>query len=112
MTKEFTTYEIAVKLKELGFDEECLGIWKINGDDADLNYKSTLNFKSQEQVDYVYGNTILAPLWQQAINWIRCEKGIDLYVNKVYDRLWQYSYHRFGVIIEINEQSRNSSWYR
>jgi hypothetical protein len=28
MEKEFVPYELAVKLKQLGFDEPCFGIWK------------------------------------------------------------------------------------
>jgi len=71
MEKQFVTYEIALALKELGFDEECLAYYAkpTTKEDIELFFTSG-----------VYGwvkqnNTILqkctTPLWQQAIDWFR-----------------------------------------
>ncbi len=61
MKDQFVTFEIAEKLKELGFNEECFSF-----------YWTDKVF--YENVYYgVRGNgesTISAPLWQQAIDWI------------------------------------------
>ena len=64
MTREFVTYNQAVALKELGFDEPCFG-------KHDLKYilLRVEECKSQEnaqELDY-----ILAPLYQQAFRWFR-----------------------------------------
>lgn len=80
MEKQFVTYEIALKLKELGFDEECFGCWETNtefympfmvGQDLD----KTDNFNSKN-------NCISAPLWQQVIDWLREEYQIEIRIYK------------------------------
>ncbi len=91
MNNQFTTYEIAVKLKELGFNEKCL--YSIEYSEGGQTLYLNPNFKNNSQS---YIGEITLPLWQQAINWIRREKGIDLCVNKAYDDLWEYSYNRVG----------------
>jgi hypothetical protein len=78
MNKEFIPYEQALELKELGFDEECLGY-----------YHTTL---SSSSVDLIIGKTpnrfyhliripedfdTLAPLYQQAFRWFRDRHGLD-----------------------------------
>jgi len=61
MTKEFTLYEQALALKELGFNEPCFGYY----------LASTLFISN----DIVYNSTdipvIKAPLYQQAFRWFR-----------------------------------------
>jgi hypothetical protein len=59
--KDFIPYEQALELKELGFDEPCLGAY----------YQKELRIVHLEskptQLDYI----ILAPLYQQAFRWFR-----------------------------------------
>ena len=62
MNKEFVTYEQAVALKELGFDEPCLGLYH---NDKTL-YPTQC--KSHEQF---HGQVCSAPLYQQAFRWFR-----------------------------------------
>ena len=57
MKKEFVPYELAVKLKELGFDEECLSYY----------FNKQLSFGSKTS----YGEVVEAPLYQQAFRWFR-----------------------------------------
>ena len=67
MEKEFVPYELAVKLKALGFDEPCFGYWYT----AQEEYKkieiqlATIDFLEGEE-DY-----ILALTFQQAFRWFR-----------------------------------------
>ncbi len=69
MEKQFVTYEIAKKLKELGFDEPCLA-WYCNN--MNILYANLYNGNPIEgnnppmpkQIDYY------APLWQQVYEWI------------------------------------------
>jgi hypothetical protein len=67
MKEEFVPYELAVKLKQLGFDEPCFLYWWKNESGyilADIIYDEvrTLDFK--------------APLFQQAFRWFREEHGM------------------------------------
>lgn len=65
MEEQFVTYEIALKLKELGFNKDCFGFY----DGEVLWIKSTSKDKINE-------SNILAPLWQQAFDWFRTEHKI------------------------------------
>ena len=64
MKNLFTTYPIAKKLKELGFDEPCLGHYVYDsGELHTLHYGTTGSNKQTHSIT-------LAPLWQQAIHWL------------------------------------------
>jgi len=78
MEKEFVSYEIALKLKELGFDEPCFTYY----------YELTSNLRTHLGVDinnaWTYsGNKklgfTLAPLYQQVFRWFR--ENYDLRYN-------------------------------
>ena len=63
MEKEFVPYEQALELKELGFNEPCLGYWNI---DPYLP-KPTLNMVRPFDHEWC----VPAPLYQQAFRWFR-----------------------------------------
>jgi len=67
MKELFVSYEIALKLKELGFDEFCLGLYYIENKQWFLN-------SDERPVDNEY--FIYAPLYQQVIDWLKIEKKI------------------------------------
>jgi hypothetical protein len=66
MNKEFIPYELALELKELGFDESCFGQY-INGE---FVYSSHTNNIMQR---FRYA----APLYQQAFRWFREEHLLE-----------------------------------
>jgi hypothetical protein len=76
MQKEFAPYELAVKLKQLGFDEPCFGYhYTLNGKD----WKFADNHKYHEIDDQlVIGSkfTLLAPTFSQAFRWFREEHDL------------------------------------
>ena len=88
MSKEFIPYEQALELKELGFDEECLGNyvpyfskegWKLNLDIERMNLTNSLLQQG-----------FSAPLYQQAFRWFREKYGM-LYTieeNLEDDQVW------------------------
>ena len=86
MKEQFVTYEIALKLKELGFDEECLAIYTHNNDFYKkgtffLNHPHPFTIEELTPiVQDVRESTvyILAPLWQQVIDWFREKYLIDI----------------------------------
>ena len=63
MENLFVPYEIALKLKELGFDEKCFKCWSVFP--CAVQNKEQLNDKPD---DWAFTN-IKAPLYQQTINW-------------------------------------------
>ena len=74
MEKQFVTYEIALKLKELGFDEECFGRFDIC-DTEELQeiyeieyFLTTINNYFNSGCKY-----IKVPIWQQVIDFLREE---------------------------------------
>jgi hypothetical protein len=66
MEKEFAPYELAVKLKQLGFDEPCFGYYDEGGN---------LYTEMQEYLP--------APLYQQAFRWFREKYNLKGYVEPV-----------------------------
>ena len=72
MTKEFIPYEEALALKELGFNEPCLGLYH-----NDKTFYPT-QCKSHEQF---HGQVCMAPLYQQAFRWFREKYNIQGYIH-------------------------------
>ena len=70
MKNQFVPYEMALKLKELGFDVECLASYYHAGKNLDIN-------------QYIHNGkyTVLAPLWQQVIDWLRINHNIHIKVD-------------------------------
>lgn len=89
MKEQFVTYEIALILKELGFDEPCIGVWRLIDSESVFNITSDARYSvSQAKTSYIHGESaILAPLWQQAIDWIFKK----LEINYPYLRIEMYS---------------------
>lgn len=87
MEKQFVTYEIALKLKELGFDEPCLAYFESVYDGLTQKHAGRLvlgnkpeHLQSYKQLIYIFGqNNQLAPLWQQVIDWLREKHSILIY---------------------------------
>ena len=72
MTKEFVTYNQALALKELGFDEPCLAFW--NGKNTDTFYFNNIRDASGDYVPFQKHDRLKwfgAPLYQQAFRWFR-----------------------------------------
>lgn len=82
MEEQFVTYEIALKLQGLGFNEDCivgrssLGI---------MNYKIVsgnngcfVSWMKKDDTD------LPLPLWQQAIDWLRNMHGIHVFIFRTY----------------------------
>lgn len=81
MIKQFVTYEIAKILKELNFREKCFATYKhVRGKGNEfeiLNYPVNNNDNpANENTHSIF--TFSAPLWQQAIDWLREEKIVVL----------------------------------
>ncbi len=73
MKKEFVPYEIALVLKELGFNEPCNVSFLYNADV--LRWKLN-NFSTKNE----YPHVVSAPLYQQAFRWFREKYYLDSYL--------------------------------
>lgn len=79
---QFCSYEISLKLKELGFDEECFGVYIETNGEPILRYNLP-HLESQDKVNYIYERAILTPLWQQAIDFLET-KGYYINITRVF----------------------------
>lgn len=84
MEKQFVPVEIAIKLKELGFDEPCFGFFDIKGLHSYNHEKNTKNINSKWEQD-IRNIIISAPIYQQVIDWFRINYDIDIYPMNVKD---------------------------
>lgn len=87
MKKQFVPYELALMLKEKGFNERCVASW--------LGKIFSFDGKEVLHIDERYGNgqdqiylqlpiKCLAPLWQQVVNWFREKHDIHIDNNNNY----------------------------
>jgi hypothetical protein len=70
MKKQFVTYPIALKLKELRFSEPCLGYYPPLKKELTIWYNPEITNE---------GEFVLAPLWQQVIDWLEEEHNIYIW---------------------------------
>lgn len=82
MEEQFVHYELALKLKELGFDEDCLGYYgdPLMGKQERFSLRLDWIPESYPFKDELH---CLAPLWQQAGNflYICSNKKINISIN-------------------------------
>ena len=75
---QFCSYEIALKLKELGFDEKCFGYYGNKYGEVELFSEFVLDHS--KNIFYTQSRTeTSAPLWQQVIDWLFSKKLLYLY---------------------------------
>lgn len=142
MEKQFVTPTIALELKELGFDEECLA-YRTTGSPVTLDKNGDktnfilLSSKTRGELVghgtvknslfdylknndltcgelYTLSNSITAPIWQQAIDWIRKEHKLHIFIDiwptdEEPDRCWYMI--RFLNRREDSEKDSMSGWF-
>lgn len=73
MKEQFVPYEIANILIDKGFNENCLGYYESR--DNMLICRDTSFYELEK-----YNLGILAPLWQQVIDWLESKHGVVINV--------------------------------
>jgi hypothetical protein len=87
MEKEFVSYEQAVALKELGFDEECLAFYELGNKEVQVvGVSQRYNDPSLLTI-----TDFCAPLKQQVFRWFREND----YINYITYNNWDYMYSFF-----------------
>lgn len=98
MNEDFLPFELAVKLKEKGFREECIATYDIEDKEIDFNnyilrvaYQMNVTAKDCLRV---FNNRncglIDAPTISQVLKWLREEKKVHLIV-EISDSGWYYT---------------------
>lgn len=85
MTQEFVTYEQALELKELGFDEPCFGFYTVK---KNLGWNSHCLEPYNINDPKTYGY-LSAPLKSQFFKWIRDKYNIH-YTISVREGIWYF----------------------
>jgi len=101
MNKEFVSYEIALDLKEMGFDEPCFGKWlsslQSNWKDYGLILEMGMNeeFEDNRNV-YLLQGACSAPTFSQVFRWFREKYELYSFVFK-FDEGFGYETYKEGV---------------
>ena len=114
MEEQFVTYEIALKLKELGFDEKCVASYYTydikNFNKGKYDYRGKFEFDYSTEDQYIVNSNetyyVSAPLWQQVIDWFRemCCIFIEIKVGNYFDTLAEsYSYQATCKVFKSGE---------
>jgi hypothetical protein len=76
MEKEFVPYELALALKELGFDEPCFGFYYMKEINLFESCKINERRNSSYVKDYMDKEDCSAPTFSQAFRWFRENHGL------------------------------------
>ena len=98
MEKEFIHYELALELKDLGFNEECFG-WYSPVMNGLLIYCNSTNDGTEEKY-------CTAPLWQQVFRFFREKYGLHYIICKNI-QMDGYGY-REVILIPYMEENENT----
>jgi hypothetical protein len=85
MKNQFIPYDLALALKELGFDEKCLTYYFEDGtfsdaiEEDETAYPGDIRFLNHQNS---YGENVSAPLYQQAFRWFREEYNLWVEISK------------------------------
>ena len=83
MNKQFVSYEIAKRVKELGFSDDCFGYYTPDG-----TYLREIYLSKKGQS--TFGNLITSPLWQQVTDWLLSPKVL-IEIRTIYSwDCWSY----------------------
>ena len=95
MKNEFTPYDRSLKLKQLGFEDECMAYYEISVTEVEheedgtsgpfgwkqgeVSFEKRFFVNNLKGVDHTNDNWVCAaaPTWRSAFNWFREKYGLD-----------------------------------
>ena len=108
MEKRFVTYEIAKKLKDIGFDEKCIGYFNRKGElicGPNVSDEAFL-FTNIGKVP----KCCLTPLWQQAIEFLSEQYNILIYIDFTPKESYFYRETKLGYsLYHIDSEAENEN---
>lgn len=83
--QHFVPYELSLRLKELGFDEDVIACYldKEIYKNQDYDFLSLKHYSKNSEIGKSFtpqGNSCSAPLYSQAFDWFRDEHGLSSYI--------------------------------
>ena len=103
MKNEFIPYEQALELKELGFDEPCLGKIYADGGSEQLSYP----YKNSDQIGKV--TSCSAPLYQQVFRWFREKYNLRGFIG-FRPNVKQFDYHVYDMSLSGKEYVKQRTY--
>ena len=91
MEKEFISYEQALELKELGFDEECLFAYYGKSDLSNFKESDYELCGDRHNSSFKEDGRVSAPLYQQVFRWFREKYQLSSWIYTSYDEKFYYS---------------------
>lgn len=86
MKNLFVNYEIALKLKQLGFDEGCIAYYHNRNEPYFCEHLDRSRFVINSTSEKIfYDSDCTAPLYQQVIDWFREEHNISVGVTTIFE---------------------------
>lgn len=82
MNKEFIPYEQALALKELGFDEECMFVYREKNLCGDYDIESSTGYSNKTSPKHYRSRWVSAPLYQQAFKFFRDKYNLDSSIHR------------------------------
>jgi hypothetical protein len=76
MEKEFVPYELALRMKQLGFNKPCFGYWYSEQELKKIDIQLATIYFLEGEEDY-----ILALTWQQAFRWFREKHDLFYFID-------------------------------
>lgn len=100
MKKHFATYEISLKLRVIGFDEPCFGYY-----DDKKKFEFIIDSGNDPVLkNQLTGSSIVAPLWQQVIDWLREKHKMEINIDNYYRNTVGYK-PEYQIFINGKQQS-------
>ena len=105
MEKEFISYEQALELRELGFNEECVFKYSLDRYEGTI-YEITNGCKNIQ----LYKGSCTAPLYQQAFRWFREKYDLHAYVDSMRLTTGETVYDYVIRITDDEESDDGKNW--
>jgi hypothetical protein len=105
MKNEFVTYELALRMKALDYDEPCFAyflnsILQYPAWEKDYSYFNEMSDINSNFKKYVH---VLAPTWQSAFRWFRKEHNLKSFIQPIPDDVDTYMFAYGTNVIEHDD---------
>jgi hypothetical protein len=106
MEKEFVIYPLALRMKQLGFNEPCIGFYNIKG-----TFVSDYNVTKLQIDSLGLEKCCLAPLYQQAFKWFRDKYGLYSWIQLHNGYINDSFYPELPITFSIMDRKTGNKYY-
>jgi hypothetical protein len=109
MEKEFVPYELALRMKALGFNEPCLAYW----DNHKLFIIDRNSERIQKNSNYkdIFEGIISAPTYSQAFRWFREKYGLYSWIKLHNGYIDNSFYPELPITFSIMDRKTGNKYY-